>query len=315
MWITYWQQRVACLEGFSTYCVFLDVLSVDSRLSSAAMAGKRMKHLYTEDAIESYINSMLYSAVVLKREPNFGLELKSKKRIVLGGWFYKAKTSKIPFKVKKNTEPKFFALDDQLQRVAHDGDVVHRVGLQKPASVKRSGIVEPVPYSKIQFVIVRVIHDPFTVFVHIEGGKTCLILTPEEPADTELVARFVAALRFRIHDYNDSLLKDHDIAHKAAIKIQTIVRRMLAKKRAERIRGRRKNILNPALKAMGIGEEVDSDEVFQNARKQINSVTASIQKNLTAGSRLSLAVGRDLVAGVFGEGGKSKSQISRGSHG
>lgn len=154
------------------------------------MAGvKRTKHLYTEDAIETYVNSMLYSAVVYKHNPSFGLELKSKKRLVLGGWFYKAKTSKVPFKVKKNTEPKFFALDDAMQRVVHDGDVVHRVGLHKPASVKRSGIVEPVPYSKIQYVIVRVLHDPFTVFVHIEGGKTSLILTPEEPADTELVAR------------------------------------------------------------------------------------------------------------------------------
>ena len=154
------------------------------------MAGKkRGKHLYTEDAIEGAVNRMLYSAVVFKHDPSFGLELKSKKRVVLGGWFYKAKTSQTPFKVKKNTEPKFFSLDDQMRRVTHDGDVLHRVGLHKPASVKRSGIVEPVPYNKIQFVIVRVLHDPFTVFIHIEGGKTSLILTPEEQADTDLVAR------------------------------------------------------------------------------------------------------------------------------
>ena len=86
---------------------------------------------------------------------------------------------------------------------------------------------------------------------------------------------------------------------------------MLAKKRAERIRARRKNILNPALKAIGIGEEVETTEVFENAKKQINTVGTTIQKNLAAGSRISLAVGRDLVAGVFGDRKKSKSQISK----
>lgn len=61
---------------------------------------------------------------------------------------------------------------------------------------------------------------------------------------------------------------------------------------------------------MGIDEEVESGEVFESAKKQMNTVGATIQKNLAAGSRISMAVGRDLVAGVFG-GGKTKSQIRK----
>lgn len=168
--------------------------AVPLKFSSEKHKMAKNQHTYTLDSIEKKIGELLYSSVVYGMDSSFGLEAKLKPKLVLGGWFYKAKSSSAPFKKKKNTEAAFFELEDKFSRVIHSDKITKKpLGEKKRRNsvLSRSRITAPIPYKEIQYVIVRVLYDPYTAFIHIEGKKSSLILTPEESADTDLVCRCV----------------------------------------------------------------------------------------------------------------------------
>lgn len=68
-----------------------------------------------------------------------------------------------------------------------------------------------------------------------------------------------------------------------------------AKKRADRIRERRANLLNPALKLIGIDEETDVQDAIRTASMRISDVSKTVSKGITSGGKLGAALASDFV--------------------